>query len=360
MIDNATLSTDAARPDGRRALTPTVMRVARVGVIALSAALLPAAAAGFGARGHEVIGAIADRLLSPQATRHRDQLVGMTLQAAATWADCVRNVEPDAAGWRYRVEPGQRLACERFETPSGLPRMIDYVQRNWRGCAARATACHRTYHYTDVAIQNDRYDRRFHGTRDDDVVGAIRAAIAVLQGRPAPAPFSIRDEAEAVLLLAHFVGDVHQPLHVGAIYLDADGRPVDPDDAAGNPAAFSDTRGGNSIDVGPTDLHAEWDRVAAPMSVSIGVPMLAAARAVESSPGSPGSWPVIWASETVRVARRAYAGIDFIPEETGHDRRWHARFADRAAYRHDREQIQSEQLARAGARLAQLLNAIWR
>ncbi len=333
--------------------------MARIVVIGLSAALLPAAAAAFGAAGHEVIGAIADRLLSPRAAQRRDQLLGMPLQAAATWADCVRNVEPDAAGWRYRVQPGRRSACERFETPAGLHRMIDYAQRSWSGCAARATACHRAYHYTDVAVQNGRYDRRFHGTRDDDVVGAVQASIAVLQGRPAPAAFDIRDAAEALLLLAHFVGDVHQPLHVGAVYLDAGGHPVDPDDSSGGPVAFSDTRGGNSIDSGATDLHAEWDRVSASLTASSGASLLAAAQAIEPTSGNPGSWPAAWAGETVRVAQRAYAGIEFVPE-AGNDRRWRARFADPATYRRDREQIQSEQLARAGARLAQLLNAIWR
>lgn len=31
------------------------------------------------------------------------------------------------------------------------------------------------------------------------------------------------------MLIAHFVGDLHQPLHVGAVYLHANGVVVDPD-----------------------------------------------------------------------------------------------------------------------------------
>ena len=30
------------------------------------------------------------------------------------------------------------------------------------------------------------------------------------------------------MLLAHFVGDIHQPLHVGALYLDSNDKPVNP------------------------------------------------------------------------------------------------------------------------------------
>jgi hypothetical protein len=33
----------------------------------------------------------------------------------------------------------------------------------------------------------------------------------------------------ALILLAHYVADIHQPLHVGAAYFDAQGRATDPD-----------------------------------------------------------------------------------------------------------------------------------
>jgi hypothetical protein len=46
------------------------------------------------------------------------------------------------------------------------------------------------------------------------------ATTQVLKGGAAPAPFSLKDQREALLLLTHYVGDLHQPLHVGAIYLD--------------------------------------------------------------------------------------------------------------------------------------------
>ena len=67
------------------------------------------------------------------------------------------------------------------------------------------------------------------GTNEHDLVGAVTAAIAVLRDMTPSGPFSIADKKEALFLLAHFLGDLHQPLHVGAVYLDEHGRLVDPD-----------------------------------------------------------------------------------------------------------------------------------
>ncbi|MDE2298974.1 MAG: S1/P1 nuclease [Burkholderiales bacterium] len=333
-------------------------------ILALALLLGPIRAMAFGAQGHEVVGAIADRLLNPHASRQVAHLLGMSLQAAAPWADCVKDVRLDAGEFRYMPESHRQRACRVFETPAGIARMEDYVRRNWSACAApggHASACHKAYHYADVAIQRSRYDRADVGTSDHDIVSALRAAIDVLRGRPAPAPFSIKDRSEALLMLAHFVGDVHQPLHVGAIYLDADGRPVDPDAGAqtAHPAGSTGTRGGNAIDAGSTDLHAQWDQL--PTSLrpsSVSARMLAAARAVPTSPGDVGAWPAEWASETLLAARAAYAGIAFEPQSsvTGH---WTARFDDADAYHLSRRRLQTEQLTRAGARLAQVLKAVW-
>jgi S1/P1 Nuclease len=88
---------------------------------------------------------------------------------------------------------------------------------------------HNTYHFDDVDFERDRFDRSYMGTNDHDLVAAITAAIAVLKDKPAPAPFSIADKKEALFMLVHLVGDLHQPLHVESVYLGADGGLVDPD-----------------------------------------------------------------------------------------------------------------------------------
>jgi hypothetical protein len=54
-------------------------------------------ALAFGSQGHEVVGAIADKLLRPPAAAKVKTLLGnMPLRRAATWADCAKNVEPVA------------------------------------------------------------------------------------------------------------------------------------------------------------------------------------------------------------------------------------------------------------------------
>ena len=52
------------------------------------------------------------------------------------------------------------------------------------------------------------------GTSSHDIVAALQSCIDVLQGRPASTPIDLRSREEALRLLAHLVGDLHQPLHV--------------------------------------------------------------------------------------------------------------------------------------------------
>ena len=59
--------------------------------------------------------------------------------------------------------------------------------------------------------------------RQWDIVHMMRYCIAVLKGEePENNPRGITKPI-AIILLAHFVGDIHQPLHVGAEYFDAHG-----------------------------------------------------------------------------------------------------------------------------------------
>src|ERR1700741_1040465 len=223
-----------------------------------SIAIFSRLALAWGYQGHEVVGSIADHRLNANAKQQvKDILNGpeaprdpnapvklasgreLKLQQAGPWADCVKSVvRYDDGTFHYEVDPNHldyEVPCVSFNSAEERARMVDYVKRNWDDCSYRPDGvergCHNTYHFDDVAIQRSYFDRNEQGTNPHDVVAAIEAAIAVLSGKPAPKPFSIADKKEALLLLAHFVGALHQPLHVGAIYLDAEGRPVDPDAA---------------------------------------------------------------------------------------------------------------------------------
>lgn len=337
----------------------------------LTAALLLSALALVGAPaahayngpGHAMVGAVADRLLDAGAAQQVQLILGTDLRTAANWADCVKSVQPDSetkpTKFTYQGKDAYRTWCGAFETPDGIKRMEDYARRNWSKCSdySPKNVCHKTYHYADVAIQHDRYDPSYKGTGDHDIVHAIDAAIGVLRGKPAPAPFSIADKREALLLLAHLLGDVHQPLHVGAIWLDADGHPVDPD--AGGAGEVRDTMGGNSLATGfdRESLHGDWDEIPPSFDPAHPTPtLLAAARAVPAAEGDVLGWATAWATDTERAAQRAFADLSFTPaQEPG---KFTVKATSRTAYRALTDASQTAQLAKGGARLAQLLNAV--
>jgi hypothetical protein len=318
-------------------------------------------ALAWGHKGHEVVGAIADPLLTPNAASKVKQFTGMTLRNAAKWADCVRDVKPKDGKFIYQPDPKYHVQCMAYEEGDGIARMEDYIARNWNKCtpSRNPQPCPDQFHYADVAIQHTKYDRAFAGTSDHDIVGSVKAAIAFLLKKPVPSSFHIKDEMEALLLLAHFVGDIHQPLHVGAVYLDDKGRLINPDDAGKKLDPKTETHGGNRIEDDFTNLHTEWDSV--PSSITpdaISGALLARAKAVKKTTGDSLSWSAAWATESLRVSQVAFNGITFKsnPEKPG---RWIANIKDRKAYNTAKNNLQTEQLAKAGARLAQILNAIW-
>jgi hypothetical protein len=323
--------------------------------------MLPALAFGWGAAGHSYTGAVADRLLKKSAAVQVKKIVGMPLATASLWADCVKDVGPAGKGaFRYTPHPQYHAPCIPFETKTGIARMESYVRRNWKACKQEAAeeACHRQYHYADVAIQRSKYDRAYRGTSEHDIVGAIDAAVLVLRGEPAPAPFSIRDKREALLLLAHFVGDLHQPLHVGSVYLGPKGNRIDPD-VPGAYGKDAETRGGNLLAVGDENLHGLWDEKPPDMDAkSISGETIAKADAVPKTPGDLSTWPQAWATDSLAYAPRAFANVAFGAKKKQGG--WEAKFAKgKDSYEANKEEIQREQLIKAGARLAQLLNAIW-
>ena len=306
-----------------------------------------------------LVGAIADQLLTPAAQAGLQRDLGLTLAQAGPWADCGKGVGLGTRGFEYA--PDQRWpspACARFETADGMKAMQSYAARNWDTCGQRRD-CHKAYHYADVAYQHSRYKKGYVGTHDHDLVHAVNAAIAKLQGQPVPPPFSIASRAEALLLLAHLVGDLHQPLHVGALYLNQEAQPIDPD-APGHAEVF-ETRGGNSIEIGRSNLHALWDELPEDLRANaVPVSMLQNARALRPSRAKPGRWAQAWASDTLAASRQAFVGLSLVPAVSQKGgRMWTGVFDDEDAYRIRRDQVQTVQLSKAGARLAQLVNALY-
>jgi S1/P1 Nuclease len=334
----------------------------------------PTAASAWGFEGHRVVGSIAEELLrlKPNAKQQIQKILNdadfdshdLDLRKVGPWADCVRSVARyDDGKFHYVVDPDHleyEVPCTPFNSARERARIVDYARRNWK-CEDVPRQCHTMFHFEDVAIQRNSFDRNFQGTNDHDLVAAIGAAIAVLKDKPAPPPFSIKDKKEALILLVHFVGDLHQPLHVGSVYLGADGKLVDPDIAHQIDPA-TETAGGNSIQDQNVNLHHEWDDIPQDIGDTWTRELLADAMSVPASQGPIESWPAAWATDTILVAQDAFKGVSFQltdPPPKATFNKWTLTFDDRMAYLRSMDAIKRKQLAKGGARLAEILNAIW-
>ena len=350
----------------------------------------------WGHAGHQLIGSLADELLAGSTAAKRvTALLGPgvgNLKTAAPWLDCVRDVAFHAPS-SYVYEPSVKFhspACVPFEGPVLKKRMEDFAKRHWHQCpleapaanavagvgadaavaadsvtAAAAGPCHRAYHFTDVAVQHNDYSRQYLGTSRHDIVGTLTAAIGVLRQQPA-AP--LRARQEALLLIAHLVGDLHQPLHVGAVYLDAADQPQDPDTRPAPTTAPLETRGGNKLEVGSSNLHAMWDEI--PSALKLGnlgtapgikrrAALLQAARALPATAGPTDGWPAAWATDTVMASHQAFPGLRFARAGALHSDDWVVSFDNASSYASAEQTLQTEQLSKAAGRLARLLQAIW-
>ncbi|MBV8034687.1 S1/P1 nuclease [Roseateles sp.] len=319
----------------------------------------------WGANGHQAVATLAADLIrgTPAEAQVKALLGDMTLQEAAIWPDCAKGISA-AQGYSY-PNPGKYASCASLETPARIAEMANYVRRNDRQCEPKPgeESCHQQYHYTDVAFQRSRYIQGFAGTSEHDIVGAMRAAIAVLQGRPATPPMDFASPREALIVLTHLVGDMHEPLHVGAVYLDADGHAVDPDKVATGDAEF--TVGGNRLllpvvpPARPLSLHTMWDDIPEALdSQHVGTAWLKAARHVHATPGPLQDWPARWANESLEQARDAFNGLSFSTRR-GEGRGTHWNMTLPAGYDARMASMKRHELTLAGARLAQLLNALW-
>ena len=348
--------------------------------------LHPVRTLAWGYQGHEVVGSVADHLLSPNAKNQVRAILNgpaapddpnapvklapkreLKLQQAGPWPDCVKSVvRRDDGTFRYEVDPDHldyEVPCISVNSPEERARMEDYARRNWDTCSYAPDGvqlgCHNTFHFDDVAIQGNYFDRNYAGTNNHDLVAAIGAAMAVLSGKPIPPPFpfDIKDKKEALLLLTHLMGDLHQPLHVGSVYLDAEGKLVDPDTAKWVDPSM-DTIGGNAIQDQNLSLHHEWDDIPTDIGEQATNELVADAKSVPTTAGPMDGWPKTWATDTLHVAQQAFAPLKFSPTTTpGY--KWTVSFDDHMAYLHLMDEIKRKQLAKGGARLAEILNTLW-
>jgi hypothetical protein len=340
--------------------------------------------------GHEIVGAMADERLAntPTAAKIRALLNGMTLEKAAVIPDEIK-------GWDKKgVDDPKRFHYAAYWK-------IDIQLRDfWRANQPThdrnsVMPSHHWFHYTDVPVmQLEKYAEGQAGRSKWDVVHMIPYCVEVLQGRVSEQNERRITRPVAVILLAHYVGDIHQPLHVGAQYFGAQGRVADPD----KDSSCLPDEGGNTFTLELSDepprrrgmhkktLHSFWDYDAV-NALFPGVPNtlrkdelqeqiepLKKQLVYEMASDEPRNWRMpanlevrkyaeAWADEILPIAREAYERLKFtnVHPQQEEDRVLAAGeteekpMPDRIAYRAWATNVVGEELHKAGWRLADLL-----
>lgn len=318
-------------------------------------------------QGHRTVGAIADIILEDQPITRAEVkklLDNGTLADASTLADCAKG------------------ECDRILTTNEQASINNYLSQK------KNKKKHRGFHYTDVPVVPDKsppqYEADTAGTEDHDVVQVIRYAIRVLQSKSnkpvgGPARF---DKRQALWVLTHLVGDIHQPLHVGAaFYNDKCNKIVGPN-TVGVGEGFeigdnvADTIGGNDIFVstGGT-LHLLWDGTAVSQAMQKANKSTAEEYAkflVQSPPagwettGALDTWSDQWADEILPLSHKALTDKSLITITGGvpdvHFNKLSCKNLTATLapnYTTWAAEEAQKQIAKAGFRLAALLRAIY-
>jgi hypothetical protein len=196
------------------------------------------AAFAWGDDGHQAVGKIASLRIKPRTAQKIAQILkpGETLASIATWADTVKErmgkTDPDP------------------DTNAFLQDMV-HNEKN------------REWHYDDLPLDCKSYQTCTGFTPDNNIVHMLNICIRTLQGHPDPNhPLSQRN---ALRLLVHFLGDIHQPLHVGCGFIDVNGPNhtivIVRDPALIKQKHLSSDKGANDlvIDHDRMNLHSLWD-----------------------------------------------------------------------------------------------------
>ncbi len=242
----------------------------------------------WGVTGHHAIGKIAENHLTASAKSAVHELLGSeTLADVASWADEVRN-EPEyksTGSWHY------------INLPLGLS-------------------------YSD-------FQKQVEGMSEANVYSAL------LQQEKIVTDKSTTREQKAVALkfIVHFVGDLHQPMHVSR----------------------AEDKGGNTIQLNyngqGTNLHSVWDTKL--IEHEGGDYQQVAARVDHASPAQIKQWqsdPLIkWIWESYTISSRLYAEVDAMKSRSIDDSYYTAHIG-----------IIHERLEQAGVRLAGVLNTLFK
>jgi S1/P1 Nuclease len=205
---------------------------------------------------------------------------------------------------------------------------------SWADEVRRARPETGNWHFIDIPISKAHLDMARDCPKDNCVIAEIAVLRRKLQD-PAIAPDERR---ESLMFLVHFIGDMHEPLH----------------------CADNQDRGGNGVRVvfheRPTNLHSLWDsglmnRLPPEDQLFTELSRESARHAKKWSKGTVNDW----AEQSHKVARKmVYGMLPKAPVPAG------TPIAITAEYETKADPLVKEQLEKAGARLAAVLNATLR
>lgn len=268
-----------------------VLLVPKVLLAALALLLGSPQAFAWGGEGHRIIGTIATSFMDEAVLKEVRELLGeMTIADACVWADEIRS-DP-----RY-----------------------DWVK---------------PLHYINVPRSAERINLDRDGENGQQVVSAIVKYRDVLKDRSRPR----EERVEALKLVMHFVGDVHQPLHV----------------------SYKDDLGGNKLSLNAfgrkSNLHRAWDTDLIQRRLKGtkgGWATMSADLRQSIKPEQQRQWsasldPIVWANESLTITRRIYRDLPKPPNDI-----------DDAYFERWMPTV-NERLQAAGVRLAALLDSALR
>lgn len=256
--------------------------------------------AAWGGDGHQTVGRIASLHVKPQTARRIQEILkpGETLASVSTWADSVKErmgeTDPDPDTHAFLQD-------------------LAHNEKN------------REWHYDDLPLNCASYQACHDFAPGNDIVHLMEAALQTLRGVPQPNhPLS---ERNALRLLVHLVGDIHQPLHMGCGFIDENGPNgtilIAKDPNVIRRKRLEHDRGGNQliIDNNRRNLHSFWDsdlvkslmtatNKPTPDQLAPFLMQSVRRRPGWASSGHVSTWPVQWANDSLRQSQQhAYRSV---------------------------------------------------
>ena len=170
----------------------------------------------------------------------------------------------------------------------------------------------RPWHYVNIPLHAEAYDRERDCLKSNCIVEKLQQFIEVLKADTATKP----ERLEALRFVIHFVADIHQPLH----------------------CANNNDRGGNDVSLiwekRKTNLHEIWDHYVLTNTLN------------QITDSTADGSVVDWCNESHEISRQVvYDGLPANGESLSQ------------AYMEKARSVATDQLAKAAARLALVLNA---